>query len=251
MTKSYNHLFPDFFYSASQQGWLCKTCSSFAAGAGSRTFVEKPGSLGEHPTARFTEHCQSTRHETAMKNKSAYSEMAKRDTNVWHLMRDHYLSSVSQKCSENRFVLKSFFRILHVMIKKNWTYTRNFRDIVELISVCGGNEISSHLLTSPRNATYLSPEYVGKMVTVMADYEKTPILCTLKNSEYFTFYSDETADITSIEQLALYAAFDYDNVVSEHFVGLIPISKEVGTHLSTANIMEVLECFFVNMDIPI
>ena len=48
-----------------------------------------------------------------------------------------------------------------------------------------------------------------------------------------------------------YAAFDYDNVVSEHFVGLIPFSKEVGTHLSAVNIMEVLERFFVNMDIPI
>ena len=76
-------------------------------------------------------------------------------------------------------------------------------------------------------------------------------MCTLKNSEYFTFYSDETADITSIEQPALCAAFDYDNALSEHFVGLIPISKEVGTHLSATNIMEVLERFFVNMDIPI
>ena len=161
-TESYERIFPDFFYSASQQGWLCKTCTSFAAGTGSQAFVEKPGSLGEHPTARFTEHCQSTRHETAMKNKSAYSEMAKHDTNVWHLMCDHYLSSVSQKCSKNRFVLKSFFRILHVMIKKNWAYTHNFRDIVELISICGGNEISSHLLTSPRNVTYLSQNMLGK-----------------------------------------------------------------------------------------
>ena len=130
------------------------------------------------------------------------------------------------------------------MIKKNWAYTHNFRDIVELIGVCGGKEISSHLLTAPRNATYLSPVYVAKMVSVMADYIKTPILCTF-------VYSDETADITSIEQLAIYAAFDYDNVVSEHFIGLIPISKEVGTHLSAANIIKVLERFFLNMDIPI
>ena len=71
-------------------------------------------------------------------------------------------------------------------------------------------------------------------------------------TKFWVFYIlHETDNITSIEQLALYAAFDYDNVVSEHFVGLIPISKEVGKHLSAAKIMEVLECFFVNMDIPI
>ena len=32
---------------------------------------------------------------------------------------------------------------------------------------------------------------------------------------------------------------------SEHFIGLIPISKEVGAHLSSVNIMSALENFFV------
>ena len=43
----------------------------------------------------------------------------------------------------------------------------------------------------------------------------------------FTFSSDETQDITSFEQLALYATFIMNVEVEEHFIGLVPISKVV------------------------
>ena len=36
----------------------------------------------------------------------------------------------------------------------------------------------------------------------------------------------------TIEQLAMYTIFLRNQSISEHFIGLIPISKEVGAHLS-------------------
>ena len=48
----------------------------------------------------------------------------------------------------------------------------------------------------------LSPEYISKYVTIMAEFVKKPLHSTMTNNE-FTFYSDETQDITSIEQLAI------------------------------------------------
>ena len=36
-------------------------------------------------------------------------------------------------------MLKSLFRVLHLLVLKNWAYTHNFKDLVELISQCGGN----------------------------------------------------------------------------------------------------------------
>ena len=55
--------------------------------------------------------------------------------------------------------------------------------------------------------------------------------------------------IISVEQLTIYATFLRNQSISKHFIGLIPISKEVGSHLSAVNIMSALENFFVKNDI--
>ena len=94
-----------------------------------------------------------------------------------------------------------------------------------------------------KNTTYMSPEYISKYVTIMAEFVKKPLHSTMKNNK-FTFHSDETQDITSIEQFVIYK-------LKEHFVGLIPASKVVGTHLSAVNIMDALKCFFKDLDIPL
>ena len=60
-------------------------------------------------------------------------------------------------------------------------------------------------------------------------------------SNLCSFYMDETSDITSIEQLKIYALFLRNQSISEHFIGLIPIRKEVGAHLSAVNIMSTIE----------
>ena len=82
----------------------------------------------------------------------------------------------------------------------------------------------------------------------MSNYMKQPLLENMRSNLY-SFYTDETSDVTSIEQLAIYATFLRNQPISEHFIGLIPISKEVGAHLSAVNIMSALENFFVKNDI--
>ena len=59
----------------------------------------------------------------------------------------------------------------------------------------------------------------------------------------FTFYSDETPVITSLEQLAMHATFIMNGEIKEHFIGLIPISKVVGTQISAIKIMSAGEIF--------
>ena len=82
----------------------------------------------------------------------------------------------------------------------------------------------------------------------MSNYMKQPLLENMRSNLY-SFYTDETSDVTSIEQLAIYATFLRNQSISEHFIGLIPISKEVGAHLSAVNIMYALEKLFVKNDI--
>ena len=67
----------------------------------------------------------------------------------------------------------------------------------------------------------------------------------------FTFFTDETSNVTSIEQLAVYATFENQGIIKEHFIGLIPMSKLVGSTLSAENIFRVLQTFVENIKVPL
>ena len=228
---------------------LCKICCSFSYGnAGNTAFLDKLGKLGERPSSRFSDHLNSNRHKLSTKNKQCFKEMSNRNVSVWELAFSASLQSDETKRQNNHFILKCFFKIIFLMIRKNWAHIVNFRDIAGLVADCGAKEISSHLLTAPKNAKYLSPLYVSKYIETMSNYMKQPLLENMRSNLY-SFYTDETSDVTSIEQLAIYATFLRNQSISEHFIGLIPISKEVGAHLSAVNIMYALEKLFVKNDI--
>ena len=161
------------------------------------------------------------------------------------------LQSGETKRQNNRFIFKCFFKTTFLMIRKNWEHSHNSRDVVELVADCGAKEISSHLLTAPKNAKYLSPLYVSKYTETtetMSNYMKQPLLENM-HSNLYSFYTDETSDVTSVEQLAIYATLLRNRSISEHFIGLMPISKEVRAHLSPVNITSALENLFVKNDI--
>ena len=82
----------------------------------------------------------------------------------------------------------------------------------------------------------------------MSNYMKQPLLGNMRSNLY-SFYTDKTSDVTSIEQLAIYATFLRNQSISEHFIGLIPVSKEAGAHLSAVNIVSALENVFVKNNI--
>ena len=147
-TEKYGTLFLDFYFSASQNGWMCKICTSFATGQGDHAFIERPGNISDHPTERFTDHLKTKQHKDALSNRRAYLEICDRGTDIWKLAQEASLALTATKIDRNRFVIKSFFRIVHSMIIKKWAYTHNFHDVADLISQCGGKKISSNLIIS-------------------------------------------------------------------------------------------------------
>ena len=68
-----------------------------------------------------------------------------------------------------------------------------------------------------------------KYIEILAEYVEAPLLESLRRAEFFAFYSDETTDVTSTEQLAFYATFEHHGTVKEHFIGVIALSKLVGS----------------------
>ena len=163
---------------------------------------------------------------------------------MWKLFQESSLSQSVKKLSTNCFTIKSFFHITHLLIKKNWAHTRNFKDIVELIADCGGKEVRRHLLNAPKNANYMSPQYIAKYIGIMNRYLEVPTLTSFRQNK-FAMYNNETRDITFVEQMAIY----HNDKIPEHFVGLIPISKVIGMHLSAANFLVAFEYDFEKLEI--
>ena len=133
----------------------------------------------------------------------AFKALQNRHTSVYNILVETNLAREIKKTANNRFVLKLLFRVLHFLVLKNWAYTHNFKDLVELISQCGGHELRSYLLFGPKNVRYMSPKNISKFVEVMHDHIENLLLVSLRSS-YFTFLNEETQDITSVEQMAVY-----------------------------------------------
>ena len=76
---------------------------------------------------------------------------------------------------------------------KNWGY-RQFQHLVKFVSDCGEDEVKTHLISSPKNIIHKLPQYIGKLLDVIDDYIKVPLLASIRKN-YFTFSNDKTHDI--------------------------------------------------------
>ena len=109
-----------------------------------------------------------------------------KNTDVYKLLVEASLVNQVDKSNQNCSVMKTFFRIAHFMITKNWVYTHIFQDVVKLISDCEGNKVKTHLISSPKNTIYTFPQYIAKFIYIIDDYIKLPLLASLKE-KHFTF----------------------------------------------------------------
>ena len=64
-------------------------------------------------------------------------------------------------------------------------------------------------------------------------------------------YNDETQDISITEQMAIYATFEHNNHISEHFIGIMPISEMVESTLNAPNILAAINKYLQEKGISI
>ena len=114
-------------------------------------------------------------------------------------------------------------------------HTHNFNNVVDLVAECGAKELQTHLLTASKNATYIHSDYVAKYIDIMNKYLKAPLFASLRTGKYALY--DQTQDISSIEQIAIRAAFQHRNCISEYYIRILSISELVGA-------TSVLQTFF-------
>ena len=96
----------------------------------------------------------------------------------------------------------------------------------------------------------MSPLFIAKYISIINHYIEEPLLASLCDNKY-SLYNDETQDITSVEQMAIYASFEHNGKISEHYIRILLLSKLVRMHLSAANILKALQLYLEKQGIPI
>ena len=74
----------------------------------------------------------------------------------------------------------------------------------------------------------------------MNEYIKDPLLKLLINRQFYTLYIDETQDVSTTEQSAIYSTFEHNKKISKHYLATIPISQVVSSHLSVQNVLKAI-----------
>ena len=112
-------LHPQFYFSSCENWWYCKICSTFAPPIITAIlFVNKAGTLGDHPTRNANRHLQMRHHKDVVSNKLAFYNLSKRQTDVWKLIQKAALSKEISVAGTNQFVIKSFFYIYMIVNKE-------------------------------------------------------------------------------------------------------------------------------------
>ena len=62
------------------------------------------------------------------------SQVSKCNTNIWQLATNIAVANASDT------QIKSLFRIVFLMVRKNWVHNHSFKDVVELMAECGDQE---------------------------------------------------------------------------------------------------------------
>ena len=138
---------------------ICFICSLFTQSiSGPTSFIKKVGDFGDHPNRTGSCHLSPSRHQNAVRNKQAFKKLSLWQTNIFQLLLEASLATDIQKQKTIWFAIRNVFQMTWVLIRKNWAHTHNLQTLAALARECGGKELQNHLLTSPKNALYMSPD---------------------------------------------------------------------------------------------
>ena len=96
----------------------------------------------------------------------------------------------------------------------------------------------------------MSPLFIAKHISIIKHSIEELLLTSFCTNKY-CLSNNETQDITSVEQMAIYASFEHNGKISKHFVRILLLSKLVAMNLSGANILKALQSNPEKQEIPI
>ena len=230
--------YPFAFFSAKENGWLCKVCLEYGEGAYWRTSAVR---LWEHPNRVFLTHQNSKQHSEATKKRHECKKMLSKGNIYGQMVKGGLVQKQSTK-ARNRRVIKKLLKTTYFVVRKNWAVRENFEDIVEFIRDLGDNDISEHLRDSSSRATYTSVATVDEFLKCMSEHLDGELCTRIVAASDFSLLADETTDMADRAVLSVFIRYvDSDTCkVREEYLGLVEIIGSKGAEALCQKICEIL-----------
>lgn len=215
------------YHSNAKGGLICKYCELFPTKTATGTqeqkskWVDVGVQLSDHPVRQLDKHESSKHHQESLKKYT--------DANMSHLKKSRIpvyqqiIEAASNKeiaeKEKNRAVFKKFFKITYFVVRKYWAQT-NFKDLVQLISSLGVEDLQKHIATASPDATYLSDKTISELICMISDNIEGKQLESLRQASFFTLLADESTDEQNREQLSIFMKWSASSHSTEsHFMG--------------------------------
>ena len=153
------------------------------------------------------------------------------DLAVATTLRDGTIFEQIQNVSEqqrvkNRTAIKVLLRCTHFLTLHHIAHTTNFDKIVDLIVSCGGHHLQVFLESAGKNAVYTSKDSVVQFVEALGQRVLEFLLKRLRQAPFYSLMADKFTDITTVEELSIYCRWVEDGLPVEHFLHIIPLTKD-------------------------
>lgn len=138
----------------------------------------------------------------------------------------------SVKKRKNGDLFKQLIRSLYFLVKQHIPHTTTFEGLISLQIENGDIKLRNHRDGSPRmnHAT---------VVDLLSSISKVIERGLLNSSAYF---SDESTDVSSKEELSICARWEQGDKSVEHFIGVLPAKETTAQAISTYLCEFLLKC---------
>ena len=226
--EKWENLFPFAYFTERKNGWLCKICEEY--GKGNDFWSGKAVKHGEHPGKMFSQHRDSEKHKTALKQRAEVKAMLHKGS-IYSQTVDSAESQSEKQKFRNRVVIKKFLKTAYFLARKKWAVRENFRDVVSFIRDLGDADFTAHLNQSSSRATYVSKFSTDEFIACLSDFLEEGLLGKLVAAQEFSLLADETTDIAARAELSVFLRYVDSDVhrVREEYLGLVEVVGPKGS----------------------
>ena len=224
-------------YDEDKDGMFCTFCKkhgkppAVARGA----WTSRPVNNWVKATELLKKHEQSDWH-LASVEAIALAESAGRKGEVIERM----LAASEAERRRNRELIKQLTRSLYFLVKHRMPHTTTFEDLIELQIDNGNEQLETHKRTCPSNATYVSKATTSELLSSISHCIEGDLLMRLKASQFISIMADESADVSSKEELSVCGRWLESGKPVEHFLGIIH-AQEVNAESLTRYLLKFLQ----------
>lgn len=235
--------YPWMDYDSVLKGMVCSTCKVYgkvpvqARGA----WVTRPVNHWAKATVLLAKHAKSDWHLAAIEAKVLSQSME------GHGVIEQIVSASEEERKQNREFFIKLIRSLYYLVKHHIPHTTCFEGIITLQIENGDVKLETHRRNCPSNATYESYTTITELLTSISNVLEQQLLCSLKDSPYFSLMADESTDIASQEELSICARWLHENKPVEHFLGVVH-AREVNSKALTEYILNFVQPRGINVE---